>query len=156
MSLNRGKQFENQFKIDWQKAFPQSICLRLPDQQSGYYGTSQNICDFICYNNGIIYFLECKSHKNNTFPISNLRQYPKMIPFQGKKGARVGILLWFIDHQKVYYIPIKTISKMIQDKLKSINIKTIDSYRVFEIPSQVKRVLLSSDYTKMLQLQDGD
>lgn len=78
MPMNKGKKFEEQVREDLGKTFPNSFILRLPDQQSGYYGSSKNICDFILYVNGTLFLLECKSHKGNTFPLSNLTQFGKL------------------------------------------------------------------------------
>ena len=40
MSVTRGKQFEERFKQDWIRTFPNGECVRLPDQVSGYKYTS--------------------------------------------------------------------------------------------------------------------
>ena len=40
--ISRGKKFEKQFEQDWRISFPKGVIIRLPDQQSGYFGTSQN------------------------------------------------------------------------------------------------------------------
>ena len=151
MSINRGKQFEQRFRNDWLQSFPDSFCLRLPDQQSGYYGTSQNICDFICYVKPILYLLELKSHDGNTFPISNLKQYNKLILYKSVPGIKVGVIIWYKDHKKVIYVPINTIEQMIQDNLKSINIKTLSNskYEFIEIPSITKVTFPKCDYKIM-------
>lgn len=67
--INKGKKFEEKFKEDWKRTFPQSVILRLADQQSRYYGASSNPCDFICFVNNNLFFIECKTHKGNTFPL---------------------------------------------------------------------------------------
>lgn len=146
-TVNRGKQFEKLFQEQWKDCFPQSFCYRLPDQQTGYFGTSKNICDFICYNEGKLFLIECKAHNGNTLPISNITQYDKLISYKDKPGIVVGILVWFVDHDKVYYVPIVTLEQMIHDEKKSINVKDIEQYNIVEIPSVKKRVLLKSDYS---------
>ena len=44
---NLGKKFEDNVKKDWVRTFPKSFFIRLPDQQSRYFGQSGNICDYI-------------------------------------------------------------------------------------------------------------
>ena len=63
----------------------------------------------------------------------------------------------FKDHDKVIYVPIKTVTQMKKDQKKSINIKTdLDKYRIFEIPGKKKRVFIECDYSILTTLEDGD
>ena len=100
MATNYGKKFEKVFEQDWRKTFPCSFIFRLPDQQSGYYGTSSNPCDYICFVNNKLYLLELKSHLGNTFPLSNLRQYDKLSPYVGIDGVKL-ITLYLRDGTKI-------------------------------------------------------
>ncbi len=147
---NYGKKFEQQVKSDLLRCFPNSFVLRLPDQQSGYYGTSQNICDFILFTNKTLFLLECKSHKGNTFPLSNLTQFGKLQQYKNVNDLKVGVIIWFIDHDKVVYVPIQYVIQMIDDGSKSINIKDNDKY--YELPSVKKRTFMETDYTKLLEI----
>lgn len=155
MPLNRGKQFEYKFKKDFEKLEDVSID-RIYDSVSGYKAIS-NICDFIAYKCPNIFYFECKSIKGNTFPLTNLKQYDKLIVKKGIKGVRVGVILWFIEHQKVLYIPIKTFKKLKEDGKKSFNIKMVEdkTYECVEIPSQIKKVFLDSDYSVLFNLDEG-
>ena len=157
MANNKGKAFEQKFKQDFQQTFPEGTIDRIYDVSSGYK-TISNIADFIAYNYPNMYYLECKSHLGNTFPLANLTQYDKLKEKVGIKGVRVGVILWFIDHDVVCYIPLRSITKMKEDGKKSVNIKMLAeaSYRIIEIPSEKKRVFLDSDYTVLASLQDGD
>lgn len=133
------------------RCFPNAFVLRLPDQQSGYYGTSQNICDFILFTNKTLFLLECKSHKGNTFPLSNLTQFSKLVQYKNVFDLKIGVILWFIDHDKVFYIPLSTIIKYIDDGKKSINVKDIDSeYFMVDLPSEKKRTMLTTNYEGIL------
>lgn len=155
---NRGKAFEQKVKEDLKK-IPEAVIERLPDQMSGMYG-SRNVSDFIFYKYPNLYFIECKTTNENTFPFSNLSQFDELIKRSGKPGVRSGVILWFVKHSKVVYIPVKTIEKMKEDNLKSINIKHVinnHDYRLFEVPSVKKRVFLDSDYESIFScLLDGD
>lgn len=154
---NKGKAFEQKFKSDWINSVKNSTIDRLYDPTSGYK-TISNISDFIAYCFPNIFYLECKSHTGNTFPLTNLTQYDKLILKVGIHGVRAGIILWFIDHDKVCYVPISTIKQLKQDGKKSVNVKMLDdqTYNIIEVPSIKKRVFLDSDYSCLLNLKDGE
>ena len=155
--MNRGKQFEHKFSEDVKKTFKDCVLIRLPDQLSGYKYSSTNICDFLLYKYPAFYFIECKSIDGNTFPFVNLSQYEKLLTKVGIPGVRAGVIIWFKDHDKVIYIPVKTIQQMKKDNKKSVNIKKdLNLYRIFEIPSVKKRVFLECNYTLLSTLEDGD
>lgn len=158
MALNNGKKFEAKFKEDWLKAFPHSFLLRLHDQVSGYKVTSQNPCDFIGYVQPNLYLLECKSYKGNTFPWTALTQYDKLTKYVGIEGVRTGAILWMQDHDIVIYLPISSITAMMNDGCKSFNVKMLkeDKYKILVIPSIKKRIFMESDYTVLKTLVDGE
>lgn len=153
MSRDFGKKFETKFKEDFSK-LPQSSVIRIYDTQGGMLGV-RNICDFICYVYPNIFLIECKSIKGNTFPLSNLTQYDRLLPFCGIKGMRVGVVIWFYEHDKVVYVPIKTIETLKQTDNKSFNVKDIINYNVVEIPSIKRRVFMDSDYSILCNLEEG-
>ena len=156
MAVNRGKQFEEKVKEDLLKLSHVSL-ERLPDQMSGYQG-SKNVCDFTTYIYPFYYYLECKTTNENTFPLSALTQYDKLLERAGRLGVRSGVILWFVKHDTVVYVPIKTFEKLKADGKKSVNIKMVgkDEYRIITIPSVKKRVFLDSDYSVLTQLKEGD
>ena len=154
MKQNLGKKFEEKFKNDWLK-IPNSSIDRLYDTMNGYKTISQ-VSDFIGYVFPNIFYLECKSINGNTFPITNLTQYSKLVKKVGIKGVRVGVIIWYKEHERVIYVPISTLTEMIKDGKKSVNIKEIDNYRIVEIPSKLKRTFLDSDYSVLLDLEEGE
>ena len=157
MASNLGKGFENQFKFNWANSFPNGSIIRLQDQVSGYKETSRNICDFICYNHPKLYLIECKTHKGASLPLNNITQYDKLVSYVGKQGIRVGVVLWLYEKDKVFYIPISTITKLKKDGEKSVGIRHLDNYAIVEIPSRKLRVYMESNY-KILNsvLEEGD
>lgn len=153
--MDYGKKFEQQFLSDIRK-LEDFVIIRLPDQQSGYFG-SRNIADFLGYKYPLFYILECKSIKGNTFPISNLTQYDNLISYSGHLGIRVGVILWMIDHDSVFYIPISTFKKLKEDGKKSFNIKYKgeEEYPHIIVPSVKKRTFLTSDYSFLRDIPEG-
>ena len=93
MAHDFGKAFETQFREDWKRTFPDSSLYRLPDQQSYYKGASTNPCDFIGFNDGILYLLECKTHKGASIPFDAMPQYERLKQYVGKPGIRVGFVV---------------------------------------------------------------
>ena len=112
MPNNRGKAFEAKFKTDFQKSFPEGTIDRIYDVTSGHK-TVSNICDFLGYNYPNIFYLECKSHLGNTFPLANLTQYDKLKDKVGIKGVRVGVILWICNYIIVYMIILLYIERVI-------------------------------------------
>lgn len=147
MGVNLGKRWEAKFKECWKKTVPDSFILRLTDPQAGYYGV-RNVCDFICYKDPLLFLVENKSTYGNTFPLANLRQYSSLIKYKDVPGVVPGVMLWFIDHSKVIWVPITTFEKLYADEKKSFNVKMIggDEYESFEIESTKKKVFLDSNY----------
>lgn len=151
MAKSKGKEFEEQFKRDWLGTFPNSVCYRLPDQQSRYKHSSKNPCDFFCfeYTIGKLCLVEVKSHLGNTLPFSCIKQYDELLKYIDTPGVIAGVVAWFIDHDKVLWISIEEMEKMKKDNKKSINIKMLEEslYNIVDVPSIKKRTYLSSDYS---------
>lgn len=154
--ISRGKQFEEKFKNDWSKTFPESFIYRLPDQMSGYKNQSKNICDFFCFHVNTLYLIECKSHSGASIPIENITQHEKMRKKIGIRGVRTGVILWLYDKDKVLYIPSATVEQLIKEGQKSIGIRHLNDYNIITIPSTKKRVFMDSDYSILLNLKEGE
>ena len=153
---SRGKQFEEKLKEDWMKTFPNGFLHRLPDQMNGYKNTSSNLCDFIGFNIDKLYLIECKSHRGASIPMGNITQYEKLKKKIGIPGVRAGVVLWLIDKDLVMYIPMSTVKLLKENGEKSIGVRHLDDYNIKVIPSIKKRVFMDSDYSLLLNLEDGE
>ena len=144
---DKGKEFEEHFKEDWIKTLPDAFIYRLVDVMSMYKGVA-NVCDFICHTNSKLFLVECKSHLGNTWPIT-FRQYDDLVDADVYKDVYPGVLLWFIDHNKVIWCPISEIKRMKEEGKKSINIKMLKEklYNIYEVPSEIMRVYPRMDLT---------
>ena len=154
MAKNLGKSFEEQFKKNFGE-IPNSSLDRLYDTMNGYKSIKQ-ISDFIGYIYPNIFYLECKSHKGASIPISNITQYDNLVKKIGIPGVRSGVILWLYEKDKVFYVPTSTIRELKHAGEKSIGLRHIDKYRIIEVPSVKKRVFMDSDYTILTTLQEGD
>lgn len=130
--------------------------MRLPDQQSGYFGTSKNICDFITFAERTLFLIECKSHKGASVPFDAISQYEKLVSYAGYKGVRCGVVIWLYEKDIVFYMPATTMKQMVADGEKSVGIRSFDKYHLIKLPSEKVRVLMKTDYTPLLNLVDGE
>lgn len=156
MTRDRGKEFELKFKKDFIRTVPDSSIDRIYDSVSGYKSVS-NIADFICYKFPNLFFIELKSCKGASLPFLNITQYDKLKDKVGILGVRAGVILWLYEKDIVMYIPISTITKMKNDGKKSVGLKAIEEgYNIKIIPSVKKRVFMDSDYSCLLELEEGE
>lgn len=153
MATNKGKAWEDKFRQDWRKCFPNTFIFRLKDQMTGYKETSGNPCDFLCFpGNDELFLVECKEHKGASIPFTAIPQYDRLLEYQGLPGVRAGVVLWLSEKDRVFWISIDEMEKMVKDGKKSIGLKMFEdkSYNIIEIPSVKKRVYLDSDYTVLI------
>lgn len=155
---NYGKAFETVFKENWKKCFPNSFIFRLSDQVSGYKTTSQNPCDFICFNLGKLFLIECKVTKENCLNFAKMPQYERLLQYKNIDGVYPGILIWFESKDKIIWCPIKEVEKIKGNNFKSIKYDMAEKklYNLVEIPSVKKRVFMTSDYSVLLNTEEGD
>lgn len=160
MPDNLGKKWEELFKRDFLKSLPGSTIDRIYDPVGKFKGVS-NICDFIGFKYPNIFYLECKSCKSNTFNFAKLTQYKKLKEKWDEHvyGSRIGVVLWFIENEKVFYIPFTTIVKMKEvDGKKSVNCKKSQSegYYIIDIPFVKQREYIKCDFSLLQDLKEGD
>lgn len=155
MADNLGKKFEQKVKEDWNKSFPNGLLIRLPDQQSMYYG-STNICDYLGFNKNTLFLLEVKSVQKPSFPFANLPQYERLKNYINIEGVRAGVIIWFTLTDNVIYVPISTIKKLKLDNIKSINYNKIDreKYFIMDIPSRKLVTFMESDYKCLMNIPE--
>ena len=150
-----GKKFEIQLKNDWRKIKGAWI-YRLKDIMSGYKKIS-NISDFIGYMYPYMFALEAKTEKGNTLNFARIRQYEDLKTCVGYPGLNAGIIIWFYNRQKVCYVSIEECIRLKEGLgKKSIHIDMIGdpNYNVIEIPSELRRTFMNSDYSIMKDIAD--
>lgn len=149
MAVNLGKKFEDRFKVCWEKSFPNSFIFRLNDQLSGFKNISKNPCDFICFTKGMLFLVECKTHKGASIPFTAIPQYESLLDYKGIVGVKPGVVIWFVDKDLVIWVSIEDMEKMVQSGEKSIGIRmlTDERYDIKIIPSKKLRTFLESDYS---------
>lgn len=142
---------------------------RIPDQMSGLYIVSRNICDFVCYKYPNIYYIESKETEKDRFDFSQLsdRQRNGLYLKSTIDGVYGLVILLFTTYQRAFVLNIKDIAEINPDissfdiddpkstilKIKSLNITKIDKWtipykEIQTIPSR-KNLL---DYTGELEV----
>lgn len=160
MAINKGKAWEDKFRQDWRKCFPNTFIFRLKDQMTGYKETSGNPCDFLCFpGNGELFLIECKEHKGSSIPFTAIPQYERLLEYQGLPGVRTGVVLWLSDKDKVLWISIDEMEKMVKDGEKSIGLRMIDpekpykkTYKILDLPSKKLRTYMETDYRPLVEV----
>ena len=154
MATNYGKKFEQKIKEACLRV-PDTIVERLPDQQSGYFG-SKNPCDFIVYHYPRLFYIECKSIHGDYFPLSNLteNQYQCLLERNNVECVIAGVIIWFINHDRTVFIPISDIKNLRENGTKSIK-HTVDETvckNYFEIEGKKNRVFFNYEMRKFLKV----
>ena len=108
--INRGKQFEDVIKRAFESIEGVSID-RIHDQTTGFAG-STNISDFIMYRYPHEWYIECKSCHGGNLNFNNItdNQWSGLLQKSGIDGVFAGILFWFIDKDKTFWIDINVLS----------------------------------------------
>lgn len=151
--INSGKKFEEIFKQDWKSAFPNTFIFRINDQITGYKITSQNPCDYLCFPKDKLFMVECKSHDGSSIPFTAMPQYERLLAYKDMPNVCAGFVIWFKEKDVVIWADISVVDQIYKDGNKSIQLKMLEksSYNLLVLPSEKKRVYLSTDYSKLLE-----
>lgn len=157
-----GKKWEDKFKSTWEKQFPETLCYRVPDQQSGYAGSGgSNPCDFMCYPGSCVLMVECKAHKGASIPFTAIPQYEKQLDYKGLRGTFPGVLVWFYEKDIVIWVSIEEMEKMVNDGEKSIGLRMLKEnypkkYCIIEIPATKLRTFMEADLNYLVEVLNGN
>lgn len=147
---NKGKAFEQVIHQAFSKV-PDVSIDRLRDAPRKLKGVD-NPSDFIVYKKPHELYVECKSHKGNTFPFSCVRdeQWNGMLDKAEINGVMCGVLIWFIDHDITVWIDVTDLY-MWKYSHKSLNIKDLDTIPHIVIRGRKKRVYFEYDMNRFLE-----
>ena len=104
---------------------------RLPDQMTGFYGSS-NICDFICFKSPELYYIESKATWHDRFDFSMITENQHNGLLQKSKIDHVYglIIVLFASYKRAFILNIKDIDKLKDSGTKSLNITKIDKWEI--------------------------
>lgn len=130
-----GKKAENQLR-KWLDRPEEGYSMdRIPDQLSGFYMVSRNICDFVCYKYPHIYYLESKATYEDRFDFSQLSDTQRIGLRKKSKieGCYGLVVVLFATYKRAFFIDIKDITDDTPEAnftVKSINIKKVDKWKI--------------------------
>ena len=128
---------------------------RIPDQMSGMYMTSRNVCDFICYHYPYQYYIESKATWGSRWDLSTLlpNQYDGLLKKSKIAGCYGWVIVLFASYKRAFKFDIRDIEKLKLKDIKSLNISKIADWPIEykelkTIPNNRKKLL---DYTGELE-----
>lgn len=130
-----GKKAEEKIKLWLNKPELGYSFDRIPDQMTGFYMVSRNICDFTCYKFPYAYYIESKATYEDRFDFSQLTDVQR-IGLRAKskiKGCYGFVIVLFCTYKRAFVINIKDIADATPEAnlvVKSINIKKVDKWQI--------------------------
>ncbi len=132
--MNSGKRFENNFR----DSIPDNIFFyRFRDGTSSWDKgqmtrfQQKNICDCMLHDGKYLYFLELKSHKGKSLPLSAIRenQIKSLMDADKHRNIIAGLIVNFSDVEETYFMDIKLAHKWFYNGVrKSIPISEFRTY----------------------------
>ena len=99
---------------------------RFYDQLTGYYLTSRNICDFVCFKSPYQFYIESKATFHDRFDFTNISDFQKEGLYKKSQIENVYglIIVLFATYQKAFILNIQDIICLENNGKKSLNIFT--------------------------------
>lgn len=166
-----GKKAEDKIKLWLDKPELGYSFDRIPDQLSGFYMVSRNICDFTCYRYPNNHYIESKATVHDRFEFNQLTNTQRNgLRLKAEiKGCFGLVIVLFVEYKRAFIFNIKDIANInpdVDDKadnktyltVKSINIKKIDKWgipywEIETIPSRKEFLDYTGDLPDFGQLQ---
>ena len=132
MNDGLGKKAESKIKSWLDRPSAGYSVDRIPDQMTGQFITSRNICDFTCFKSPNYYYIESKATWENSFPFSMITETQLNGLCQKATIANVygWIVVLFATYQRAFVFNAIDIKNQLDSGVKSINIKKIDSWTI--------------------------
>lgn len=128
---------------------------RFYDQLSGYVNTSRNICDFVCYKQPYIYYIESKATWKDNFAFNMIQPHQEEGLLKKSKisGCYGWVIVLFASYKRAFKFDIQDIVDLKEAGQKSLNITKIDNWPIRykelqTIPNNRKKLL---DYVGELE-----
>lgn len=127
---------------------------RIPDQMTGKFG-SKNICDFLCFKQPNLYYIESKATWEDRFDFANISptQHEGLLSKSRIPNVYGLVIVLFASHQRAFMFLIEDIDKASMQGVKSLNINKRDKWEVpcieiYTVPNNRKQLL---DYTGSIE-----
>ena len=105
---------------------------RIPDQMTGYYMVSRNICDFHCYKYPCEFWIESKATEDDNFPFSRLTDFQRnglrnKAEILGVFGL---IIVLFASYKRAFVFDIRDIAELTESRTSTLRIKSININKI--------------------------
>lgn len=92
---------------------------RIPDQMTGFYNVSRNICDFTCYKYPYKYYIESKATEHDRFDFSQLTDTQRDgLLIKSKIAGCYGlVIVLFVEYKRAFIFDIRDIADFIDPTL---------------------------------------
>lgn len=170
MAVDRGKEFEANIDSHLEALQPEIDYLRLRDlvyqnpKTKQYYKGLKNPSDFIASSETTNkrYYIECKAINSNDLNFSKVSQMDDLLKHSKNKGVRAGILVWYIEHQRTFWVDVKYADALRNEGKASILYSYVDSYikdngnnplnPIYEIPSVTQKINSVYDFKEFFNI----
>lgn len=116
---------------------------RIPDQMTGYYLISRNICDFTCFKAPYMYYIESKATEHDRFDFSQLTDTQRNgLRLKAEIAGVYGVVIvCFSYYKRTFVFDIRDIADIDPDALddaddktfltiKSVNVTKVDKWKI--------------------------
>lgn len=123
---------------------------RIPDQMTGMWGSS-NICDFVCFKQPSVYYIESKATWKERFDFQNITTIQRngLIKKSNIVGCYGWVIVLFATQRRAFVFDIRDIQECMDVGKMSVNIDKIDKwtipYKEIHTVPNTRKLLL--DYT---------
>lgn len=115
---------------------------RIPDQMSGFYMVSRNICDFDCYKFPYFYHIESKATYEDRFEFNNLTDLQRdgLLLKSQIKGSYGFVIVLYAAYKRAFIFDIRDIAEFIHPELPldELNYRLFTTGKDHEVISQLK------------------
>lgn len=155
--MNSGKRFENNFRL----SVPSDVFYyRFKDGTSSWdKGTitrfqHKNICDSMLFYQNKVFFIECKSTKGKSLPLSRIRenQVEELLKASKYEGIIAGILIEFSDIKEYFFLEINKLIEYTEEftHKKSIPVQYLRD-NAESVSYELKRVNVRLDIKEFVE-----
>jgi len=115
---------------------------RIPDQMTGYFMVSRNICDFDCYKYPHFYHIESKATYEDRFEFNNLTDLQRdgLLLKSQIKGSYGFVVVLYAAYKRAFIFDIQDIAEFIHPELplNELNYRLFTTGKDHEVISQLK------------------
>ena len=153
MGINRGKQFEEHLKSQFE-AVPDTLVLRLYDVTTGFKNQN-NPCDFIVFKDGTLNLFELKAIHGASLNFKHdirENQWEKLYKYSKFPTVNAGVICWFIDYDITLFLDMAWLCYLKEKDYKAFNVnRDIEVIPISIIDGTKKRVFFEYDLKKFLE-----